>query len=140
MEWLFKHRRSLGRAGLGLLACWQALQPQPWDQARVYWQLVRLDWEAEKRRLLCLWGYSLLGACFTLACLILAGGIALAISWHSAYFVWVCLLVIGAYSLAALGCVTCVLRLAKQGSGAFATSRHELKQTLVRAYRPDKAS
>lgn len=132
MRWLFKYRRLLTLGALGLLTVWQTLQsPQRWDKAGVYLQLIRLDWQVEKRRLLRLWAYSLLAVCFLLAMLIISSAVALALAWHTPYFALTCTLLIGGYGLAALACVLRVVQLAEQGNAAFAASRHEIAQALI---------
>lgn len=133
MGWLFKYKRALGITALSLFSLWRAAQrsPNPMDNARVYMQLIRADWQIEKRRLLFIWAFSLLGACFTLATLIIIGIVALALSWNTAYFSLMCGLFIGGYALGALLCIVLIMRLTKQGESAFAASRQEIALALT---------
>lgn len=133
MGWLFKYKRALGITALSLFNLWRAAQrsPNPMENASVYMQLIRADWQVEKNRLLNMFAFSLLGACFTLATLIIIGIVALALSWNTAYFSLMCALFIGGYIFGAVMCIVLVIRLAKQGETAFAASRQEIALALT---------
>jgi hypothetical protein len=132
MRWLFKYRRVLTLVALSLLTAWQTSQsPHRWNKFCGYMHLIRMDWERERRRLLRFWAYSLLAVCFTVALLLVASVLAIALSWNTPYFTGTCIAILGGYSLAVLICVYKAVTLAKLGSHAFATSRYEIKQAFA---------
>lgn len=116
--------RRLRSAGGALLA-----------QALLHGELARVEWEAEKSRLLRMLAVTLLGFACLLCALLFGGALVLATAWDTVYRLQAGILLFLLYTLATIVAWRRYQALSAQGGQVFANSRDELAKdvTLLKA-------
>lgn len=100
-------------------------------QAALHSELVKVEWEEEKNRLGQLAAFALAGLAFSLCLLISLGGLAVALSWETAYRIHVLVALPLTYGIALLFIWHRIKYLLALGSRSFAATREELAADLA---------
>lgn len=110
-----------------LSSAWPALLAQ----GALHGQLARVEWAEEKQRLLRMLALSLFGLACLLCALLLLNGLALALSWDTAYRIPTLLALIIAHALGAVVAWRHLRRLSARADQAFAATREELAAVIT---------
>jgi uncharacterized membrane protein YqjE len=101
------------------------------SQMELHGQLLKVEWEEEKNRLVKMFAISLMGFACLLCFMIFIGILAVVISWPTNYR----LVTIGGlvvfYALGVLACVIYLKRISAQSSGFFTATREEISADLA---------
>jgi uncharacterized membrane protein YqjE len=100
-------------------------------QAGLHGQLVRVEWEVEKDRLLKMLVTALLGFASVVCVMLFAGALVIAFSWDTAYRIPAAVTLAAVYALGAAIAWHRFKRLSALGSQAFAATREELAADLA---------
>ncbi len=100
-------------------------------QAGLHGQLVRVEWEAEKDRLLKLLVTALLGYAGLVSAMLFTGALVIAVSWDTAYRIPVALLLIAVYFLGTAFAWHRFKLLMALGAQAFAATREEFAADIA---------
>jgi uncharacterized membrane protein YqjE len=100
-------------------------------QAVLHGQLARVEWEEEKVRLMKMLAFMLLGFACLLCFMIIAGVLALAFSWETAYRTQVIIAVIAVYGTGIGVAWRWLYILSAQSNRAFAATREELAADMA---------
>ena len=100
-------------------------------QAALHGQLVQLEWDQEKQRLLRLLITTLLGFAALMCLLGVLSAVMLATTWDTAFRIPVALLLVGVYAVATALAWRRFKALVKLGDDSFAATRQELSADLA---------
>jgi uncharacterized membrane protein YqjE len=99
-------------------------------QATLYGELARVEWAAEKSRLLKMTGWAVLGAAFLLCTMLSAGALVMALSWNTVYRIPAAVALLACYGLGGWLAWRRFQALEAQGEQSFAATRAELGADL----------
>ena len=100
-------------------------------QAALHSELIRLEWEEEKNRLMQMFIFALCGFAFGLCLLIFIGVLVLAFSWDTEYRIHSVAALIGLFGLGIFIAYRCLHKLSLLSANAFTATREELSADLA---------